>query len=85
MVLSPDEAARALVDLANLRGGPDNITALVVEIRSVAPVEDVASTELPLAAASPSPLRSLLWGVWHRGAARGVDVGRGRLLWLGPG
>lgn len=62
MALSPDEAARALVDMANLRGGPDNITALVVEIRSVAPLEEAASADLPSAAASPSPLRSLLWG-----------------------
>jgi len=30
--LPPDEAARALVDLANLRGGPDNITCIVVQV-----------------------------------------------------
>lgn len=30
--LPPHEAVRMLVDLANLRGGPDNITALVVRI-----------------------------------------------------
>ncbi len=30
--LPADEAARALVDLANLRGGPDNITVIVVEV-----------------------------------------------------
>ena len=30
--MSPDEAARALVDLANLRGGPDNITAIVARV-----------------------------------------------------
>jgi protein phosphatase len=30
--LSPEEAAAALVDLANLRGGPDNITAVVVKV-----------------------------------------------------
>ncbi len=35
MVLSslpPDEAAQTLVDLANLLGGPDNITAIVAEV-----------------------------------------------------
>ena len=31
-VLPPAEACRFLVDLANLRGGPDNITALVVRV-----------------------------------------------------
>jgi PPM family protein phosphatase len=30
--LLPDEAAQALVDLANLRGGPDNITVIVVRV-----------------------------------------------------
>ncbi|MCA9134363.1 MAG: serine/threonine-protein phosphatase [Planctomycetales bacterium] len=29
--LPPEEAARLFVDLANLRGGPDNITAIIVE------------------------------------------------------
>src|SRR5262245_683820 len=31
-VLPPVEACRFLIDLANLRGGPDNITALVVRV-----------------------------------------------------
>ncbi|NLY01396.1 MAG: serine/threonine-protein phosphatase [Rhodopirellula sp.] len=30
--MSPQEAVQALVDLANLRGGPDNITVIVVRI-----------------------------------------------------
>ncbi|MBY0456259.1 MAG: protein phosphatase 2C domain-containing protein, partial [Gemmataceae bacterium] len=30
--MPPDEAARFLVQLANLRGGPDNITVLIVEV-----------------------------------------------------
>lgn len=30
--LKPQEAVRALVDLANLRGGPDNITVIVVRV-----------------------------------------------------
>ena len=34
--LPPDEACQFLVDLANLRGGPDNITVLIVSVRGVA-------------------------------------------------
>ena len=30
--LPPDDAAQTLVDLANLLGGPDNITAIVAEV-----------------------------------------------------
>ena len=30
--LPPDEAARLLVNLANLRGGPDNVTVLIVHV-----------------------------------------------------
>ena len=30
--LPPAEAARALIDLACLRGGPDNITAVIVRV-----------------------------------------------------
>ena len=33
-VLTPQEAAQTLVDLANLRGGPDNITVIVVKVVS---------------------------------------------------
>ena len=30
--LSPQEAAQSLVDLANIRGGPDNCTVIIVRI-----------------------------------------------------
>ncbi len=30
--LNPEEASRVLVDLANLRGGPDNVTVLVIKV-----------------------------------------------------
>jgi PPM family protein phosphatase len=46
--LPPQEAAQALVDLANLRGGPDNITALVAK---------VTGPELASAEGSSQPLR----------------------------
>jgi len=34
--LPPEEACRFLVDLANLRGGPDNITVLIVRVKKTA-------------------------------------------------
>jgi protein phosphatase len=33
--LAPDDAAQTLVDLANLSGGPDNITVIVVEVEDL--------------------------------------------------
>lgn len=35
--LPPDEAVGSLVDLANFRGGPDNITAIVAQVEGDAP------------------------------------------------
>jgi len=32
--LPPQEAAQALIDLANMRGGPDNITVLIAKVKS---------------------------------------------------
>jgi protein phosphatase len=32
MTMNPQEAVRTLVDLANLRGGPDNVTVIVVRV-----------------------------------------------------
>ena len=42
--LAPAEACRLLVDLANLRGGPDNITVLIVRVGAI-PLELPAETE----------------------------------------
>ncbi len=47
--LSPSEAVRLLVDMSNLRGGPDNITAIVARVTAV------PATEIELPPADPSP------------------------------
>ena len=52
--LSPQEAVRVLVDMANLRGGPDNITAIVVRVLAV-PAEDAQQAETPVRAAGRRP------------------------------
>ncbi len=49
-VLPPEEACRFLVDLANLRGGPDNITVLVVRVNGQA-----GPGEEPAVAPTPGP------------------------------
>jgi protein phosphatase len=50
--LPPAEAARTLVDLANLRGGPDNITVVIVRIKG--PL--TTGSEGPAPSAPPPPL-----------------------------
>jgi serine/threonine protein phosphatase PrpC len=44
-VLPPAEACRFLVDLANLRGGPDNITVLIVRVGSRAEANGIPSND----------------------------------------
>jgi protein phosphatase len=43
--LPPNEAVKVLVDLANLRGGPDNITVLIAKV--VSPEAATANTQAP--------------------------------------
>ncbi|MBI3865670.1 MAG: serine/threonine-protein phosphatase [Planctomycetia bacterium] len=43
--LSPAEACRLLVDLANLRGGPDNITVIIVRVGPI-PTEIAAEVDV---------------------------------------
>ncbi|MBU1747068.1 MAG: Stp1/IreP family PP2C-type Ser/Thr phosphatase [Chloroflexi bacterium] len=47
LALEPQAAAEQLVDLANERGGPDNITVIVVRVVQVTPVQPPAFSELP--------------------------------------
>ena len=57
---SPSAAAMALVDLANERGGRDNITALVLSIRALVPFE--GGSEQTAGDASPKEEKSSRWG-----------------------
>jgi protein phosphatase len=59
--LSPSEAVRTLVDVANLRGGPDNITAIVVRVEAVPAGND---NDAPLVEPEKaSPVHPLWWGL----------------------
>ncbi|MGH7225007.1 MAG: PP2C family protein-serine/threonine phosphatase, partial [Gemmataceae bacterium] len=42
-VLPPAEACRLLIDLANMRGGPDNITVVIVRVGGVAVEANIAA------------------------------------------
>lgn len=44
---SPAEAARVLIDLANLRGGPDNISVIVARVNGTPPAPPVTWTTSP--------------------------------------
>jgi protein phosphatase len=54
--LPPDEACRFLVCLANLQGGPDNITVLVIRAGGVHPELNGATSSVPVMIPVPRPL-----------------------------
>lgn len=61
--LPPDEAARALIDIVNLRGGPDNITVLIIKV-----LHDRITTRFALSEddddiLTPKP-REMSWMYW---------------------
>ena len=84
--LPPDEAVRVLVDLANLRGGPDNITIIVA--RHTAP-QTSSEPAAPSRAAEParpprSPIHPAVWSTLGLCAlATGGLLAVGQ--WLGAG
>jgi protein phosphatase len=64
--MSPDEAVKVLVDLANLRGGPDNITAVIVKVGhpKLATSGNGASGKSTRGSSSDKPLvPATFWGV----------------------
>ena len=62
--LPPTEAARALVDLANLRGGPDNITVVIARVLGPQIAESTTPEPSPKAgAASVRPIHPVVWTV----------------------
>ena len=71
--MPPAEAARALVDLANMRGGPDNITVVIV--KAVGPVWS-QSADAPQPRAALRPVLPMVW------IALGVLMLAGLLLLL---
>ncbi|MEA1951573.1 MAG: hypothetical protein U9N87_09320, partial [Planctomycetota bacterium] len=61
--LRMDEAVRALVDLANVRGGPDNITIVVVKVTAPQKVNQDSGPPANTPATQPRPVHPLLWSL----------------------
>lgn len=47
MLLDIDTAVQAMVDIANLRGGPDNITVVIGEVKSLDGISSVQESKAP--------------------------------------
>jgi protein phosphatase len=65
--LAPAEACRFMVDLANLRGGPDNITVIIARVGGK--LATVEPTQRPWRERIPWPLLALLGGALLAGGA----------------
>jgi len=57
--MPPNEAVRALVDLANLRGGPDNITVIIAKV--VGQSWTQSTNEMPQPQADLRPVSPMVW------------------------
>ena len=79
--MPPGEACRCLIDLANLRGGPDNITVMVVRVceKKTRPKRMVADSG-PWYHRVPWPMGSLLFGLLLVGEAVYLFYNAYRLL-----
>lgn len=75
--LAPDEAVQVLIDLANLRGGPDNITVIVAEVCDDNIVTTSAGAHSGVAPASSGPHPA----AWF--AALGLLILGGALMAIG--
>lgn len=62
VALEPADAVRVLVDVANLRGGPDNITAIVARVSSVPADEQTEPPPEPVGS-QRATVHPALWGI----------------------
>jgi protein phosphatase len=73
--MPPDEAVQVLVDLANLRGGPDNITVIVVRVTGPLVAEGADPRSVP-EPGSPAlrPVHPAIWAVLAVSALAGLGL-----------
>ncbi|MBN1854012.1 MAG: hypothetical protein JW829_14880, partial [Pirellulales bacterium] len=64
--LAPEIAVQTLIDIANLRGGPDNITVVVVRVRHTTSKAETGSSDEDLPTTSvdtiPGSVHPVVWG-----------------------
>ena len=72
--LAPKEAVRALIDLANLRGGPDNITVIVARVTGP-DLAQQGSTKRARSPTGPRPVPTLVWTLLGGFALAAVGLG----------
>ena len=73
-----DEAVRALVDLANVRGGPDNITVVAVKVTGPQKAVQASPPAASTPPSQPRPVHPLLWsllGVFSLGTLGAAAMG----------
>jgi protein phosphatase len=78
--LPPAEACRFLIDLANLRGGPDNITVVIVRISEGAEVPEPPREPRKLSRIIPWPFTMLGVGLIFAAAAALLTINDHRTL-----
>ncbi len=72
--MPPDEAAQALIDLANLRGGPDNITVIVVAVTGPLVAQEGGQGEAAKPIRPPArPVHPAVWALLGVALLAGVS------------
>ncbi|MEI2692332.1 MAG: hypothetical protein V9H69_22515 [Anaerolineae bacterium] len=62
---TPEKGARKLIDLANARGGPDNISVVIARVPGAAAVAPAARQVLPTASPRWPSRRWRCWVCWR--------------------
>ena len=73
--LAPKEAAQALIDLANLRGGPDNIIVIIARVTGPDLAQQGPEQRRPRSRSDPRPVPPLLWALLGGSALGAVGLG----------
>ncbi len=82
--LPPAEAARTLIDLANLRGGPDNITVIIVRVKGPLTTGGQQGQPSPATPSAPvPPIHPAMWTILGALAVIGLGLLAMNWPWAG--